>query len=57
MRKTSMGGSVKKIGPYQLTIEIGRGAFSKVFKATNETTNKEYAIKMISKTELQTDKL
>lgn len=47
----------KKIGDYVLKKFIGSGAFATVYKATNSLTNETFAIKMISKSDMNSRKL
>ena len=47
----------KTVGPFTVCQEIGRGAFSRVFKGIHELTNVEVAIKIINKKAFTNEKL
>jgi serine/threonine protein kinase len=38
---------IKQIENYSLQLELGQGAYSRVFKAVHNTTKEEVAIKMV----------
>lgn len=47
MAEKKVNYKIKKIGPYLLIKEIGKGAYSTVYKAKIENTHENVAIKMI----------
>jgi len=52
-KKSATHKKMPKVGNYELLEKIGKGAFSKVFKARHSETGEYFAIKRISKDSLE----
>lgn len=52
-KKSEKTKKMPKVGDYELLEKIGKGAFSKVFKARNGKTGEYLAIKRIGKDSLE----
>ena len=53
VKKSEKTKKMPKVGDYELLEKIGKGAFSKVFKARNWKTGEYLAIKRIAKDSLE----